>query len=194
MLLNCCQRVAAGACFNCMTDKLHNLLILFALALCVLIAFQWHREAKSVRMVQSLTDTLHGRDEAIQSLNGTLKQHEAEILRLDALKNQLNDSLKTNKALMGKLTADLQKSDLEGERLGKEVEAYKEALDKANASIKQQNENMASQNEEMKKLAADRNEVVLKLNKVTEEYNNLVKKWNELVEQVGKGNPRPPTE
>ena len=177
-----------------MTDKLHNLLILFALALCVLVAFQWHREAKSVRKVQSLTDTLHERDEALQSLHGTIRQQEAEILRLDSLKNELNESLKSNKTLMGQLTADLQKSDLAGERLGREVAAYKEALDRANASIKQQNESIASQNEEMQKLAADRNDVVLKLNKLTEDYNNLVKKWNELVEQVGKGDPRAPTE
>jgi chromosome segregation ATPase len=188
MRANCCQREGISA----MNNKLQNLLILFAFTLCVLIAFQWHREARSVQRIQTLTDTLHDRDETIQSQNGTIQRHEAEILRLDGLKNQLNDAIKTNKAQITQLTDDLRKSDLEGERLSKQMDVYKQALDTANANLKKQNESIAMQNEEMKNLANERNEIVLKLNKMTEDYNNLVKKWNELVEQVSKASTNAP--
>ena len=172
-----------------MKNFLQNLLLGFALALCLLVAFQWHREAKLRQREQTLTDDLQKQRATVQSLEGSVKRAEAEILRLDALKNQLNDAVKTNKAEIARLKLDLQKSDAESDRMTKQAEVYKTALDTANESIKKQNDSITTQNEEMKKLAADRNEVVLKFNKMAEDYNDLVKKWNEQQEQLAKNAP-----
>jgi chromosome segregation ATPase len=176
-----------------MKNFLQNLLIGFALALCVLVAFQWHREAKLRQQLQTLTDDIQKQREAVLALDGAVKRGEAEILRLDGLKNQLNDVVKTNKAEITKLKADLQKNDAEFDRMTKQIDVYKTALETANESIKKQNESITTQNEEMKKLATERNEVVVKFNKMAEEYNDLVKKWNEQQEQLNKGTaPKPP--
>jgi len=169
-----------------MKNFLQNLLIGFALALCVLVAFQWHREAQLRQELQTLTDNLQKQREAVLGMEGTVKRNEAEILRLDGLKNQLNELAKTNKAEILKLKADLQKSDADFNRMTKQIEDYKSALETANNSIKQQNESVLKQNEDMKKLTAEHNEVVLKFNKMAEEYNELVKKWNEQQEQLNK--------
>jgi chromosome segregation ATPase len=175
-----------------MKNFLQNLLIGFALALCVLVAFQWHREAKLRQELQTLTDDIQKQREAVLALDGAVKRGEAEILRLDGLKNQLNDVVKTNKAEITKLKADLQKSDVEFTRMTKQIDDYKTVMEKANANIKQQNDSITTQNEEMKKLATERNEVVVKFNKMAEEYNDLVKKWNEQQEQLGKNAPPAP--
>ena len=62
----------------------------------------------------------------------------------------------------------------------RQIEAYKVAMDQANANIKKQNEDIKLQNEEMKKLGEERNEMVAKYNKVVQEFNDLAKKWNDL--------------
>ena len=170
-----------------MKNFLQNLLIGFALALCVLVAFQWHREAKLQQRVQTLTDDVQKQREAALALEAAVKRGETEILRLDALKNQFNDLAKTNKAELAKLKADMRKNEVEFDQMTKQIEVYKSALETANASIKQQNESVVKQNEDTKKLTAEHNEVVLKFNKLAEEYNDLVKKWNEQQEQLGKG-------
>ena len=171
-----------------MKNFLQNLLIGFALALCVLAAFQWHREAKQQERMQTLTDEISKHREAAQALDGALKRAEAEILRLDTLKTQLNELVKTNKAEIIRLKSELQKSETNLAQ----VDTYKQALETANASIKQQNESVLKQNEDTKKLTAEHNEVVLKFNKLAEEYNDLVKKWNEQQEQLGKNAPPVP--
>src|SRR5206468_3349044 len=67
---------------------LQNLLIFFALSLCALIAFQWVRETHLRATVQSLTDSVHDKTEAILNLQATVRRDEDEIKRLDGLKNQ----------------------------------------------------------------------------------------------------------
>ena len=71
-----------------MKNFLQNSLIFLALCLCALVAFQWHREAGLRRDVQSLNNTIHDKLEAIQNLQGRLKQTEEEVKRLDELKRQ----------------------------------------------------------------------------------------------------------
>jgi chromosome segregation ATPase len=174
-----------------MKNFLQNLLILFALCLCGLIAFQWDRETKLQQDKQRLTDTIHDKLEAIQSLQGQLKRTEDEVRRLDKLKNELTETGKSNRVEIAELRRDLEKANADIERNAKQIDVYKTALDKANESIKKQNEDIKTQNEEMKKLADERNETVVKFNKVVEDYNDLAKKWNDLQSSLSATNAPP---
>lgn len=169
-----------------MKNFLQNLLIFFALALCGLAAFQWHREAKLRTNIQSLTDDLQKQRETALGLDASVKRLEAEVVRIDGLKNEVTTELKTNKAEVARLKVQLQKNDQQFELMTKQAENYKGALDAANESITKQNESIKTQNEEMKKLATERNEIVERLNKTVTDYNDLVKKWNEQQEQLSK--------
>ena len=155
------------------------LLMVFALGLCVLITFQWVREVQLRHNIQSLTDEVQNKKEAIQNLNGVIKRSEDEDARLEGLKKDLTETVKSNRVEIVRLEKELDKSQAETERQIKQVDVYKEALSKANENIQRQNATLAQQNEEMKKLAEERNTVVVKLNKTVEEFNDLVKKWNE---------------
>jgi chromosome segregation ATPase len=172
-----------------MKDILQNLLILLALCLCALIAFQWHREAKLRQEVQKLTDTVQDKLEGIQNLEGTLKRSEDEVKRLDGLKVELTATVKSNRTQIAQLAKDLAKSDAEIERGLKKIEDFKAALQQANESIKKQNEDIKKQNEEVKKLAEERNDSVTKYNKVVSEFNDLAKKWNDLQQQLSTNAP-----
>jgi septal ring factor EnvC (AmiA/AmiB activator) len=156
-----------------------TLLMVFAFGLCGLITFQWVREVRLRHNIQGLTDTVQNKSEAIQNLNGVIKRSEDENTRLEGIKKDLTETVKTNRAEIARLEKELDKSLAETERQIKQVEVYKDALKKANESIQHQNNTISQQNEEMKKLAEERNAVVVKLNKTVEEFNDLVKKWNE---------------
>jgi septal ring factor EnvC (AmiA/AmiB activator) len=74
---------------------LQNLLLFLALCLCALITVQWVRETRLRKQVQDLTNTVHDKSEEIQSLHATIKRDEADIQRLDSLKNQLTAIVKS---------------------------------------------------------------------------------------------------
>src|SRR5262245_7794730 len=136
---------------------LQNLLIFFSLALCVLIAFQWVRETSSQKKMQKLTDTIHDKSEAIQNLQQTVKRDEAEIQRLDGLKNQLTEIVKSNNVEIAQLSRDLKKVEAENEKNMKQLEVYKEAYKTANENVLKANEDIKTLNADVKKLMLQQN-------------------------------------
>ena len=169
-----------------MKTFLQNLLIFFALALCALISFQWVRETDLRKSVQALTDTVHDKMENIQNLQASVKRDEGEIQRLDGLKNQLTQTVKSNDLQIATLFKDVEKATNEVEREERQIEAYKGALESANDNIKKQNDDIKRQNEEMNKMLEERNEVVKKYNKMAADYNDLAQKWNKQQEELAK--------
>ena len=175
-----------------MKHFLQHLLITFSLCLCALIAFQWVRETALRKQVQGLTDTVHDKLEAIQGLEGTKRRNESEIQRLDALKNDLNNTIKSNQAHIVTLNKDLEKANNEIDRHEKQIEVYKVNLEKANQTAISQNEIITTLNGEMKKLAEDRNEFVNKLNKLATDYKELAERWNKQQEDLQKASTNAP--
>ena len=173
---------------------LQNLLIFFALSLCALISFQWVRETDLRKKVQSLTDTVHDKMENIQNLQSTVKHDESEIVRLDALKTSLTQTVKSNDVQISGLVRSVEKATNEVERAQRQIEVYKGAIETANENIKKQNEEIKTQNDEMTRLSEERNDVVKKFNKMAADYNDLANKWNKQQEELAKAatnNPAP---
>jgi len=151
-----------------------------------MMVFQWVRETHMQKDIQDLNNTIHDKLEAIQNLQASVKRDEGEIQRLDGLKNQLTQTIKSNDVQISTLTKDLEKQTTEFDRAQRQIEAYKGALESANDSIKKQNDDIKRQNEEMAKLAEERNEVVKKFNKMAADYNDLANKWNKQQEELAK--------
>lgn len=169
-----------------MKQFLTNLLIVFALALCGLNAVQWVREAHLRARVESLNKTILEKEESILNLQGTLKRSEAEVERLDALKTELTEALKTNRLAVANLTKQVSRLEKDIEIHTNQLEVYKSAIETANQRIKKQNDDIKKQNEEMKQLGEERNAGVVKFNKLVEQYNDLVKQFNQYQEEVAK--------
>ena len=155
-----------------MKNFLQNLLIFFALCLCGLLAFQWHRETRLQQRIQSLTDAGQGRLENVRNLQRALQQAEDEVKRLDRLKTELGETVNTNRVEIIRLRQELAQAGAGAERSAKQIAAYKTALEQANGNIQRQNG-------EMQRLAAERNDAAVKYNKLVAEYDELVKKWND---------------
>jgi chromosome segregation ATPase len=163
-----------------MKNLLQNLLVGLSILLCALLAYQWVREAKLHEQNLTLVAEAEAKAGALADVQGQLKREQSETARLDALKAELTDTLKSNRLEAGDLKKELDKA----RAAVKAVEVYKFGLEQANESIKKQNDSVLKQNEELKKLMTERNELAVKLNKLTEEYNDLVKKWNELQQKL----------
>src|SRR5258705_6680840 len=147
-----------------MKTFLQNLLIFFALGLCILIAFQWVRETTLHRKLQENADTIHQKSEMIQNLQQTVKRDEAEIQRLDTLKNQLTETVKSNNVEIVQLSKDLKKVEAENEKNLKQMEAYKEAYKVANDNVLKANEDIKTLNADVKKLMLQQNGLITNLN------------------------------
>ncbi len=183
-----------------MKNPLQLLLMFLAFCLCVLVAFQWHRETRLRQEVQTLTNTVQNKLEIIQNQQAAQKHADEEIKRLDGLKIELTELVKSNRTEIARLMKDQEKSDQEIERGLKQVEVYKGALQKANDSIKiqndsvkTQNESIKTQNDNLKKLAEEHSELVAKYNKVVADFNDLAKKWNDAQAAVAAAAASPPT-
>jgi len=172
-----------------MKNFLQNLLILFALCLCGLIAFQWVRETDLRRRVQALTDSVHDKLEAIQKLQATIHSDQVEIQRLDGLKNQLTDMVKSNQLDIARLTKDLDKVTTENDKNLKQLEIYKDALQKANNNVLAANERIKQQSDEIKILAQQHTLLVTNLNEITSSINEVAKRWSSLGEDFQKASP-----
>lgn len=171
-----------------MKGFLPNALICFAIALCGLCAFQWVREARLRAEIAGLYERIIFHSENNKKLEGLLNTANADIARLDGLKTELTETLKTNRQEIAHLKKELAKDETELERELKQVDAYKNAMEIANANIKQQNADIRRQNEQVKQLVGERNETVLKYNKIVEQYNDLVKQFTKYQEDVAKAN------
>ena len=155
--------------FAVMRTFLQNILITFALALCVLVVIQWHRESELRRDADRLATQARKDQAAIDSLRQNLTRAGSELSQAEYSLKQLAESGATSRAELERATAELK-------RVAAELVSHKAALTQAN-------ENIVSQNATMKRLADERNETVARFNKLVEDHNALVKKWNEQQEQ-----------
>jgi chromosome segregation ATPase len=168
---------------------LQNLLIVFSLCLCGLIAFQWHRETRLHKKLQEDADTIHEKAETIQSLQQTVKRDEAEIQRLDALQKQLSEIVKSNNVELAQLRKDLKKVEAENERNVKQAEQYKEAFETANSRVLEANEKIKSLGEEVSKVRVQYNSLIGSMNDMTKLISSMVVDWNHRGEDIQKLKP-----
>ncbi len=169
-----------------MKNFLQNLLIFFALALCGLVAFQWVRETDLRKRVQTLTNVLHDKSEAILNLESTVRQNKDEIQRLDGQRKQLNQTVKSNDVQIAHLSLDLEKATNDYQKIERQMVVYKDAYQRTSENLTNANQTIIEQNERMKKLAADGNDVVKKFNKLNADYSSLVDKWNKQQEDLAR--------
>lgn len=151
-----------------MRSALQYLLILFALGLCALVAFQWHREGQLSTKLRTLQDTVQNQ----QTLRGSLQSAEAKAAQAENQLRQLRETSDANNVAIARLNEELQQARAACSRLTAEADAYKSALAQANTNI-------ITLNESLKTLTDERNAAAVKYNELAETYNALVKKWND---------------
>jgi chromosome segregation ATPase len=169
---------------------LTNLLMVVALALCVLCAVQWVREVHLRQQVHDLLNSRHDGRQALADLKDQLTRSEAEVQRLEKLRVEMLAKADTNAFVTLDLRKQLDQAKADAQAQGRSAEKYKSALEKANRNIARQNQSIHQQNDELKKLAQERNEIVAKYNKLAKDFDGLAKKWNDQQQELARKTSR----
>ena len=160
-----------------------TVLIVLALGLCGLCAFQWVRETKLRVRVDELQAERQKLNDEKASVEAQGRRFQEEIQRVERERAELFKTTQTNNEALVKARAELAKASLEGERFRKTADAYKEGFDKANESIRQQNEGLLKMKADITKVLAERNQAVEKYNELVKLYDEAVQKLNDLVQK-----------
>jgi chromosome segregation ATPase len=158
---------------------LTNLLLVFALALCGLVAAQWVRESRLRHQLRSALDSVEVKNQSMTDLQEQLRRSEEQVVRIETLRSELAQQLQTSSATTLTLRKDLDQMRTEAEQNKKALVNYTSALERANANIDKQNQDISKQNDEMKALAQERNDLAAKYNKLAKDFDDLAKRWNE---------------
>jgi chromosome segregation ATPase len=153
-----------------MKNLLQDLLIVFALGLCVLLAFQLHRERVLRDQFHNAEASVRSEKEKADSLQNDVRRLQGEIDRLDVLRKRLAVSGAVSDEEVARILLQL----LQHDKLAAELESVKAALARAK-------ENIETQTESLTELAEERNDVADRFNELAEEYNSLASRWNDLL-------------
>jgi chromosome segregation ATPase len=167
-----------------MNKFLSNLLIVLALSLCALCAYQWYRETRQREDVMRLNRQVFDRDSAIQAHTNSIHLMDQKIAQLDARVGELKDTVKTNEATILQQKREITKLEYTATGLTNQIEEYKSAVETYQARLKEAFEGIEKQNELIKTLGDERNDLVQRINESTKERNEIVQKYNELVKMV----------
>jgi predicted nuclease with TOPRIM domain len=160
-----------------------TVLIVLALGLCGLCAFQWVRETKLRIRVDELQAERQKLNDEKASVEAQGRRFQEEIQRVERERAELFKTTQTNNEALVKVRAEFAKASLEAERFRKTADVYKEGFDKANESIRVQNEGVLKLKADVTKVLAERNQAVEKYNELVKQYDEAVQKLNDLVQK-----------
>jgi len=163
-----------------------NLLIVLALGLCGLCAWQWCEQAAQRSEITTLNHAVYEKALAIQSQTNSIATLTAQLAQMDSRISELTAAAKTNAdnaETQRREIARLQASNLV---LTNEIADYRKGVDKLEQKLKEAYDGIAKQNEAIKELVAQRDEFVKKYNDSVKDRNDIVAKYNDLAAQVRK--------
>jgi uncharacterized coiled-coil DUF342 family protein len=169
-----------------MKNLQQNLLVVLALGLCALCAWQWYVQAQQHSAAEGLNEIIFQQSSKIQGYTNSIKNMDAEIAGLSARVAELKQAAMTNAQ-----TALLQQRDIlrlksTGGALSNDIALYKEAADKLEARLKEAYQGVEKQNDAVKQLVAERDDAIKKYNDSMKERNAVAEKYNDLVDRFNK--------
>jgi chromosome segregation ATPase len=163
-----------------------NLLIVLALGLCGLCAWQWYGETIQRNQVEDLKQTADQKLVLIQDYTNSIQTMQHQIKEMDAHITELRETVKTNDQTILDQRRELNQSEAQNDALTNEIAQYKQAVDTLEAKLKDAYDGIQKQNDAIKQLAAQRDEFVKKYNDLVIDRNNVVSNYNDLAARFEK--------
>src|SRR5882724_4546050 len=91
-----------------------NLLILLAVALCALCAWQWYGQTRQRTEMDSLNQLLYQKATAIQGYTNSLNTMEHQVAQMDRHISELKEQGRTNELLLVSRTREINKLEAAG--------------------------------------------------------------------------------
>ena len=163
-----------------------NLLIVLALALCGLCAFQWYEQTVQRSEITTLNGMVYEKNVAIQDATNSIAMLDHQIAQMDAHLTEIEADATTNEQLVVSQKAAIKQLQFVGANLTNEIAQYKPAVDALESKLKEAYAGIGKQNEAITNLAAQRDDFVKKYNDSIKDRNDVVAKYNNLVNEQQK--------
>jgi chromosome segregation ATPase len=163
-----------------------NLIIILALALCALCAFQWYEQTIQREEITTLNGMVYDKNVAFQDATNSLATLNHQVEQMDARLTEMKAAAATNEQLVMVQKIEIAQLQFKGANLTNEIAQYKTAVDTLTAKLKEAYANLEQQNATITNLVAQRDDFVKKFNDEVKDRNDVVAKYNELAEQVKK--------
>ena len=161
-----------------------NLLIILALALCVLCACQWYEQTGQRTQTEGLNQLLSQKLLAIQGYTNSMKDMDAQIAQMDASITGLKDTIKSDDKLILEQKRQINQLELNNTAFTNQIAEYQQVVDVYKSKLQAAYDGVKKQNDAIMQLVAQRDDFVKKLNDSVKDRNDLVAKYNELIARV----------
>lgn len=163
-----------------------NLLIILALALCLLCVWQWYGQTMQRNQIGGLNQLLSQKLAAIQDYTNSIHTLDGQVLQLNARITELKENIKKDSETALQQTRAVNALEVTNRALNLEITEYKSGVEKLDQKIKEAYDGIEKQNDVIKTLTTQRDELVQKLNDNVKDRNNIVTKYNELADRYQK--------
>jgi chromosome segregation ATPase len=168
-----------------------NLLIVLAIDLCCLCAWQWYEQTVQRTEIQTLNRMVYDRDASIQNQTNSIATLNHQVDQMDASLTELKAAAATNEQLVISQKAEIEQLQFANDNATNEIAQYKAGVDALEAKLKDAYAGIEKQNETITNLVAQRDGLVQKYNDEVKDRNDIVAKYNELAKQVQSGGKPP---
>jgi chromosome segregation ATPase len=163
-----------------------NLLIVLALALCGLCAYQWRVQTIQRGEITTMNGMIYEKNVAIQDATNSIVVLNHQIEQMDARITEIKAAAAVDGQLVVSQKAEISQLQFANENFTNEIAQYKTAVDTLESKLKNAYAGIEKQNETITNLLAQRDDFVKKYNDEVKDRNDVVTKYNELVSQVQK--------
>lgn len=167
-----------------MKNFLQNLLIILALGLCALCAWQWYGQTVQRETIQDLNKMVYDRDQSIQGDTNSIATLNAKVDDMDLRITGLKATVATNAQVMISQKAQIEQLQFEHDNDTNEIAQYKVAGDTLESKLKDAYAGIDKQNQTITNLLSDREGLVNKYDELATNRNDIVLKYNALVKQM----------
>ena len=163
-----------------------NLLIILALALCGLCAWQWYEQTIQRDEIGTLNGIVYQKNADIQNDTNSIAVLNHQIEQMDARITEIKSAAATNEQLVVSQKREISRLEFNNLNLTNEVNQYKQVVETLQSKLKDAYADIGKQNGTITNLVAQRDDFVKKFNDSVKDRNDFVAKYNELVGQVQK--------
>ncbi|HEX4342518.1 MAG TPA: hypothetical protein VH255_03955 [Verrucomicrobiae bacterium] len=164
-----------------------NLLVVLAIALCLLCAWQWYGQTIQRKYLTDLNQVAYDRAVAIQDYTNSIATMNHQLSQMDAHVTEMKAAAKTNENMMLSQKREMNRLAITTEMLTNQITQYQEGVDLLQTKLKEAYDGIQKQNEAITNLVTQRDEFVQKLNDEIKDRNDIVSKYNDLAKQIQAG-------
>ena len=173
-----------------MKNLQQNLLIVLALGLCGLCAWQWYFQTVQRDRIDKLDQMIYKQSAEIQGYTNSIAGMDAEIAgqqeRINELKLNSHERNDSGNRHLPRNAEEILRAQFSADAMSNEIVQYQSITNLLTDKLTEAYGGVKKQNAAISNLVAERDEFVGKFNDSVKSRNELVEKYNDLVQQIKK--------